>query len=107
MIEMAEEDAGMAAEVPVEIERLEKALDDLETKSLLSSPLDPSSALVSINARDGGTDAHDWAEMLLRMYLAWARDHEYDTEILDRQDNEEAGINSATVAVRGPWPTAI
>ncbi len=102
MIEMADEDAGMAAEVPGEIERLEKALDDLETKSLLSSPLDPSSALVSINARDGGTDAHDWAEMLLRMYLAWARDHEYDTEILDRQDNEEAGINSATVAVRGP-----
>ena len=101
MIDMAAEDAGMAADVPVEIERLEKALDDLETKSLLSSPLDPSSALLTINARDGGTDAHDWAEMLLRMYLAWARDHDYDTEILDRQDNEEAGINSATVAVRG------
>jgi peptide chain release factor 2 len=102
MIEMAGEDESMAAEVPGEIERLEKALDDLETKSLLSGPLDPSSALVSINARDGGTDAHDWAEMLLRMYLAWARDHDYDTEILDRQDNEEAGINSAAIAVRGP-----
>ena len=101
MIEMAEEDEGLAAEVPGEIERLEKVLDDLETKSLLSGPLDPSSALLTINARDGGTDAHDWAEMLLRMYLAWARDHDYDTEILDRQDNEEAGINSATVAVRG------
>jgi len=101
MIEMAEEDAGMAAEVPGEIERLEKVLDDLETKSLLSGPLDPSPALLTINARDGGTDAHDWAEMLLRMYLAWARDHDYDTEILDRQDNEEAGINSATIAVRG------
>ncbi len=101
MIEMAEEDTGMAAEVPGEIERLEKALDDLETKSLLSGPLDPSPALLTINARDGGTDAHDWAEMLLRMYLAWARDHDYDTELLDRQDNEEAGINSATIAVRG------
>jgi peptide chain release factor 2 len=101
MIEMAEEDEGLAAEVPGEVERLEKALDDLETKSLLSSPLDPNSALLTINARDGGTDAHDWAEMLLRMYLAWASDHDYDTEILDRQDNEEAGINSATVAVRG------
>jgi peptide chain release factor 2 len=101
MIEMAGEDEGMAAEVPAEIARLEKALDDLETKSLLSGPLDPISALLTINARDGGTDAHDWAEMLLRMYLAWARDHDYDTEILDRQDNEEAGINSATVAVRG------
>ena len=107
MIEMADEDEGMAAEVPGEIERLEKVLDDLETKSLLSGPLDANSALLTINARDGGTDAHDWAEMLLRMYLAWARDHEYDTEILDRQDNEEAGINSATIAVRGRWPTAI
>ena len=101
MIEMADEDQGMAAEVPDEIQRLEKALDDLETKSLLSGPLDPSPALLTINARDGGTDAHDWAEMLLRMYLAWARDHDYQTEILDRQENEEAGINSATIAVRG------
>jgi peptide chain release factor 2 len=101
MMEMAEEDEGMAADVPVEIQRLEEALDDLETKSLLSGPLDPSPALLAINARDGGTDAHDWAEMLLRMYLAWARDHDYDTEILDRQDNEEAGINSVTVAIRG------
>jgi peptide chain release factor 2 len=102
MIEMAAEDEGMAAEVPVEVERLEKLLDDLETKSLLSGPLDDNAALVTINARDGGTDAHDWAEMLLRMYLAWAGDHEYDTELLDRQDNEVAGINSATIAVRGP-----
>ena len=101
MIEMADEDEDMAAEVPGQLERLEKAIEDLETKSLLSSPLDPSSALVSINARDGGTDANDWAEMLLRMYLAWAKDHDYDTEILDRQENEEAGINSATIAVRG------
>ena len=101
MIEMAAEDAGMAAEVPCEIERLESVLDDLETKSLLSGAFDSSSALLTVNARDGGTDAHDWAEMLLRMYLAWARDHDYETEILDRQDNEEAGINSATVAVRG------
>ena len=77
-------------------------LDDLEIKSLLSGPLDGSSALLTINARDGGTDANDWAEMLLHMYLAWARDHEYETELLDRQDNEEAGINSATIAVRGP-----
>ena len=74
----------------------------LETKALLSGPLDANSALLTINARDGGTDANDWAEMLLRMYLNWAKDHDYDTELLDRQDNEEAGINSATIAVRGP-----
>ena len=102
MIEMAAEDEGMAAEVPAEVERLEKMLDDLETKSLLSGPLDDNSALLTIYARDGGTDAHDWAEMLLRMYTAWAGDHDYTSELLDRQDNEVAGINSATIAVRGP-----
>src|SRR5208282_5277180 len=82
-------------------ERLEAILDDLELKALLSGPLDAHSALLTINARDGGTDANDWAEMLLRMYLAWANDHDYASELLDRQDNEEAGINSATIAVRG------
>jgi peptide chain release factor 2 len=102
LLEMADEDAGLAAEVAGELERAEKMVGDLELKALLSGPLDAASALLSINARDGGTDAHDWAEMLLRMYLAWAKDHDYDTELLDRQDNEEAGINSATIAIRGP-----
>jgi peptide chain release factor 2 len=102
LVEMAAEDEGMAAEVPGELERLETMLGELELKALLSGPLDGNSALLTINARDGGTDANDWAEMLLRMYIAWAGDHEYETELLDRQDNEEAGINSATLAVRGP-----
>jgi peptide chain release factor 2 len=102
LVEMAAEDQEMAAEVPAELDRLEKMVDDLAIKSLLSSPLDDNSALLTINARDGGTDANDWAEMLLRMYLSWAKDHDYDTELLDRQDNEEAGINSAAIAVRGP-----
>ncbi len=102
LVEMAQEDDELAGEVPAELRRLEHAVEVLETKALLSGPLDPNAALLTINARDGGTDANDWAEMLLRMYLAWAKDHDYQTEILDRQDNEEAGINSATVAVRGP-----
>jgi peptide chain release factor 2 len=102
LAEMAAEDDDLAAELPEALDRLEKMTEELELKGLLSSPLDGNSALLTINARDGGTDAHDWAEMLLRMYLAWARDHEYDTELLDRQDNEVAGINSATIAVRGP-----
>ncbi len=101
-LEMADEDESLAGEVPAATERLEAILADLELKALLSGPLDAHSALLTINARDGGTDANDWAEMLLRMYLAWAADHDYDTELLDRQDNEEAGINSATIAVRGP-----
>jgi peptide chain release factor 2 len=99
---MAHEDEGLAAEVPGELDRLEPILEDLETKALLNGPLDANSAILSINARDGGTDANDWAEMLLRMYLNWAGSNDYESEIMDRQDNEQAGINSATIAIRGP-----
>jgi peptide chain release factor 2 len=102
MIEMADEDASFAAEVPGELQRLESLVEDLEMKSLLSGPLDGNNALLTINARDGGTDANDWAEMLLRMYIAWAEANDYEVELLDRQDNEEAGINNASIAVRGP-----
>ncbi len=102
MIEMAEEDEAFAAEVPDQLDRLGQATDELETKALLDGPLDSNAAIMTINARDGGTDANDWAEMLLRMYLAWAQKNDYQTELLDRQDNEEAGINSASIAVRGP-----
>jgi len=101
MLEMAEEDAEFAGEVPGQVERLEKALEELETKALLSGPLDANPAILTINARDGGTDANDWAEMLLRMYINWAQSHDFRVELLDRQDNEEAGINSASIAVRG------
>lgn len=102
LLELAEEDEELAAELPDQLARLEEAVESLETKTLLSGPLDANNALLTINARDGGTDANDWAEMLLRMYINWAKDHDYEVEILDRQDNEEAGINSATVAIRGP-----
>ncbi len=102
MIEMAGEDEGFAAEVPDALVRLEETVEKLETKALLNGPLDPSSAILTINARDGGTDANDWAEMLLRMYLSWAQKNEYSTSLLDRQDNEEAGINCASIAIRGP-----
>lgn len=102
LVEMAQEDEDLAGEVPDALQLLEGTVEELETKALLSGPLDGNAALMTINARDGGTDANDWAEMLLRMYLAWAKDHDYDTELLDRQDNEEAGINSATIVVRGP-----
>lgn len=101
LVEMAEEDDDLATEVPGELDRLEQTLDVLETKALLNGPFDAVAAILTINARDGGTDANDWAEMLLRMYLSWANENDYQTEILDRQDNEEAGINSATIAVRG------
>ncbi len=102
MIEMAEEDPSFAAEVPAELEHVEKLVAGLELKGLLNGAHDASGAIVTINARDGGTDANDWAEMLLRMYIQWAGRNEYSVELLDRQDNEAAGINSAALAVRGP-----
>jgi peptide chain release factor 2 len=102
MVEMAAEDDSFAAEVPAQLDQLEKILEQLETKALLNGPMDANGAMLTINARDGGTDANDWAEMLLRMYLSWAQKNEYKVELLDRQDNEEAGISSASIAVRGP-----
>lgn len=101
MIELVEEDAEFEAEFTRELVRIENVVEKLELQALLGGPHDAASAIVSINARDGGTDANDWAEMLLRMYTQWARNREYDVELIDRNDNEEAGINSATIIVRG------
>ncbi len=101
-IELAEEDPSIAADVAAEVEKLEKRVEELELKALLNGPFDDSGAIVTIHARDGGTDASDWAEMLLRMYSAWAQKHDYTVELLDRQDDETAGIKSASIAVRGP-----
>ncbi len=101
--ELAREDISLEGELKQETDRLEKLVDSLELASLLSGPHDSSDALVSIHARDGGTDANDWAEMMLRMYSAWAGKQDYTVELLDRQDDAVAGIQSATVAIRGPW----
>ena len=77
-------------------------VEKLKLKALLNGPHDAAGAILSINARDGGTDANDWAEMLLRMYTQWAQKNGYSVELLERQDNEEAGISHAAIAVRGP-----
>jgi peptide chain release factor 2 len=102
LAEMAEEDDSFAEELASEVERLENRLDDLELKALLSGPHDAAGAILTINARDGGVDANDWAEMLLRMYRQWASQNDYEVEEVDRQDNDEAGISSATIIIRGP-----
>jgi len=102
MLEMAEEDPSFAEEVPAEVERLEGLIEQLKLQALLNGPHDAAGAILTINARDGGTDANDWAEMLLRMYLQWAQKNGYTAELVDRQDNEEAGINNATITIHGP-----
>ncbi len=103
MEELAREDESLEPDLLREADRLEKMFDALELASLLSGPYDSSDALLSFNARDGGTDANDWAEMLMRMYSNWAATREFTVELLDRQDDAVAGIQSATIAVRGPW----
>jgi len=102
LFEMVDEDASVRAEVETELSRLENLLEVLELKALLNGPNVSAGAILTINARDGGTDANDWADMMLRMYSAWAVDHSYSIELLDRQENEEAGINHASIAIRGP-----
>ena len=102
MITLAEEDESMADDLPAELVAIEKLLEELELKSLLAGPHDAAGAIMTINARDGGTDANDWADMLLRMYTQWASKNGYNVDLIDRQDNDEAGINSASIAVRGP-----
>ncbi len=102
MLEMAEEDEAFAAEIVHEIARLEERLDELELKALLDGKHDAAGAIMTIHARDGGTDANDWADMLLRMYIQWSQRQEYKVEMLDRAENDEAGINNATIAIRGP-----
>jgi peptide chain release factor 2 len=81
--------------------RLGTELERLELELKLSGPDDDKNAIVAIHPGAGGTESQDWAEMLLRMYLRWAERDGYDVELMDRQDGEEAGIKSATFAVRG------
>ena len=102
LVEMALEDSSLESEVSAEVDRLEKMVGELELKGLLNGPFDSKGAILTIHARDGGTDANDWAEMLLRMYLHWARKNDYQVELLDRQDDIVAGIQHAALAIRGP-----
>lgn len=85
------------------LERLASELHQLELQLKLSGDDDDKNALVAIHPGAGGTESQDWAEMLLRMYLRWAEQNGFEAELLDRLDGEEAGIKSATFAVRGDY----
>lgn len=99
----AEEDPGSLAEVGTELNALAKAIEELEVRTLLSGEYDAREALVAIRAGAGGVDAADFAEMLLRMYLRWSERHGYNTEVYDTSYAEEAGLKSATFAVKAPY----
>jgi peptide chain release factor 2 len=99
----SEDDAASLTEVAGEISSLARAISKLETRTLLSGQYDLREAVVAIRAGAGGVDAADFAEMLLRMYLRWAERHGYPTEVYDISYAEEAGIKSATFAVKAPY----
>jgi peptide chain release factor 2 len=105
MLELAEElqDDDAAKEAATGLAALEKAIRALETRRLLSNEHDALGAIVEINAGEGGTDASDWAEMLMRMYMRWAEQVGHSVEVMDVSEAEEAGIKSATLAIRGPY----
>ncbi len=96
-------DESLRPELEAEIEQIEKDLKQREFYAMFSGKYDFGNALLAIHAGAGGTDSQDWAEMLERMYLRWAEANEYETEILDRSEGEEAGIKSVTIAVNGKY----
>ena len=94
-------DESLLAELQRETETLEADLEKRSLLTMLSGPYDDDDALLAIHAGAGGTDSQDWASMLERMYLRWAEDRGYKTEILDRTEGEEAGLKSVTIAIDG------
>lgn len=97
------DDESLRSELEGEVVALETELQRREFEAMFSGPYDADDAFLAIHAGAGGTDAHDWAAMLMRMYLRWAERRGYDTEIVDMTEGEEAGIKSVTIAVNGKY----
>jgi len=105
LLELADEadDQDARQEVVIKFEELESALESAELRQLLGGEHDANNAIVSVNSGAGGTDACDWAEMLMRMYLRWAERKGYQVKLLDVQHADEAGIRSATLQIQGAY----
>ncbi len=101
LAELAEEDPEIASELEEQISSVQDRLDQLEEERLFSGRYDSGDALVTVNAGAGGTDAQDWAEMVLRMEMRWAEKRGFDVELLEASPGEEAGVKSATFLVKG------
>lgn len=106
------DDAGVALEIQDEdlifesyeaLNKVSKELDKFEIKLMLSGEYDEADAILTINAGAGGTDAQDWASMLLRMYMRWAENRGWHVDLLDKLDGDEAGIKSATIKITGKY----
>ncbi len=103
LCELAEEDESLEGEVEPALVNLERDLDAFELKAILDGPQDASNAYLKIQAGTGGTEACDWAQMLLRMYTRWAERQGFTAELVDEDRNEEAGIRSATLYIQGDY----
>ncbi|KAL2558846.1 Peptide chain release factor PrfB1 [Forsythia ovata] len=101
--EMDSTDTGLLEEAAGIIKELNKALDRFELTQLLSGPYDKEGAVITISAGAGGTDAQDWADMLLRMYVRWGEKQRYKTKVVEKSLGEEAGIKSATIELDGRY----
>ncbi|SFF49260.1 bacterial peptide chain release factor 2 (bRF-2) [Fontimonas thermophila] len=99
----AEHDAATLDEIARDLHQLGRLADELEFKRMFSGELDAANAYLDIQAGAGGTEAQDWAEMLLRMYMRWADAKGFKVELLERSDGEVAGIKSATIYVQGDY----
>ena len=104
LIELAEADGdtAMAAEAIASLRTLAEEAKRREIESLLSGEADANDCYVELNSGAGGTEAQDWAEMLMRMYMRWAEKHDYKVQLLEESEGEQAGIKSATLQVSGP-----
>ena len=96
-------EAGLKEEISGAIWKLDKDIEELELRSLLSGEDDPKNAILAIHPGAGGTESQDWAQMLMRMYLRWAERHGYQTNVMDLLSGEEAGIKSATLEIKGHY----
>jgi peptide chain release factor 2 len=101
LVELADEDEELAGELDEQLVSVESRLSELEEERLFSGPYDAGDALVTVNAGAGGTDAQDWAEMVLRMMMRWAESRRFKVELLEASAGEEAGIKSATFRAEG------
>lgn len=99
----AESDEGMAREIENDAAKLEAEVRKLEFKRMFRGEMDSHNAFLDIQAGAGGTEAQDWAQMLLRMYLKWAAQRGFDAEVIDSQAGEVAGMKSATIEIKGEY----
>lgn len=105
LLDLAEgdNDAATIAEIARDVQALGALAEDMEFKRMFSGPMDAHNAYLDVQAGAGGTEAQDWADMLLRMYCRWAASKDFKVELMERSDGDVAGVKSASVYIQGPY----